>query len=386
MKCRTGLCVMLLLRCITIGFPLVTASAAEAPINLTPEETRKLEKEDFSKFFATKPPESSSGSNESLIPTKNLEKALEQQQAREAENTKTTIINRGRPITGLPLTENEKPVQPISKATEEEKYDIGDSILSKEQSTMVSAEPDQEAELTTTTTTEKAKAVNGHAFSTQGLSISVREGTVEPMMLDLQTQATTALQLGQVEAAIVLYKQALEKDPNNKYTLFGLGTAYHQQHQYLQARDVYLKAIGKYPEDSRILINYIVLIGELQPEEALVALQNLDRSYSNFSPIAAQIAAIYVKLGDFKQAEAAMRQAIQTAPDNMNYRYNYAVIMDKFDQKREAIMLYDQLLTLARQGKTLPVTIDRLYARMITLRKTLLDEAIKNKGENHGDA
>lgn len=203
-----------------------------------------------------------------------------------------------------------------------------------------------------------------------GIKMRGQTELTETSVNKLQEMAYYALMNGQAEAAIALYKRALERDKNNRFTLFGLATTYHRNNQIQQARDLYARILERNPKDRETLNNFLVLISQEAPEDALVQLQQLAEITPDFSPIPAQIGMIYLKQQKYDQAANYLKRALVMSPDNMTYRYNLAVLYDHMGNRKDATTLYRQILAANEQGATLPGSSSKIYERLNYLTNT----------------
>jgi tetratricopeptide (TPR) repeat protein len=163
----------------------------------------------------------------------------------------------------------------------------------------------------------------------------------------LLKKAYKAFQVGQLEAAAVLYKKALKLDKNDSYVLFALGTLYQRLKQYPDAKIMYSRLLTVDPKNEKGINNYLMLISETSPSKALAQLQELEKANANYSPVKAQIALIYGNLGEYNLAETYLKKAIELSPELLNYRYNLAILYDKMGHYESASKLYKQVLDFA---------------------------------------
>lgn len=161
----------------------------------------------------------------------------------------------------------------------------------------------------------------------------------------LTSQAYKAAQIGQLEAAVMLYKKALKLEPDNTYVLFSLGAAYQALHQYEDAKNTYGQLLAIDSNNQQAINNYLSLVAKISPARALKYLQELEKVNNNFSPVKAQIGMIYANIGEYALAESYLRKAITISPEIINYRYNLAILYDKMDRYNEAIHIYKQVLS-----------------------------------------
>lgn len=218
------------------------------------------------------------------------------------------------------------------------------------------------------------KEEDGVIKSQNKMNISVRtnnsEKDYEKTSLKLG-KAYKALLVGQTAAAISIYKDVLEREPNNRDAMFGLATAYHKNSQFEQARKIYTDILKKEPADKEALNNFLVLVAEEAPEDALIELEKLERINSDFSPIAAQIAMINLRLGHPDKAARYLRRAILLSPENISYKYNLAVIYDSMEKEAQALQLYHKVIEAVRAGAVINGSVDQVLQRASYLERKI---------------
>lgn len=181
-------------------------------------------------------------------------------------------------------------------------------------------------------------------------------------------KAYNAILTGHAESAIEIYKMVLANDPNNKNALFGLATTYHRAGQLDQARELYGKLLAVDPRNRDGLNNFLVLLADEAPEAALGQMEALEKRNPSFSPIPAQMAVIYQKLGDANKASEYMFKAVALAPENLTYRYNLAIMLDKQKKYDEAVKLYSQLMEAYVRGEVIPGNPQKIQERLTFIR------------------
>ncbi len=215
---------------------------------------------------------------------------------------------------------------------------------------------------------------DGIIRSTKNMDISVKKTAKKDKAVENKDKLDTAyraLLAGQIAAAISIYKDIIDKNPDNKDALFGLATAYHRNSQYDQARAIYTEILEKDPNNKEVLNNFLVLVAEESPESALIELEKLERLNSSFSPISAQIAMIYLKLNQPEKAERYLRRAVLLSPENVTYKYNLAITSDKLGKEQQAARLYSQILEAVRRGAIIPGDPDKIMDRLSYLEQKL---------------
>ena len=177
-------------------------------------------------------------------------------------------------------------------------------------------------------------------------------------------KAYNATVSGQSEAAMGTYQNILDNAPNNTQALFGLATLYHRARQFDKARPLYGRLLTIAPQHRDGFNNFLVLLADEAPREALVELERLEEKNPGFSTIPAQIAVIYQKLGESDKAIGKMFRAVALAPENLTYRYNLAIMLDKQKNYDEAAKLYRQLVEASERGEKIPGNIANIQQRL----------------------
>ncbi len=118
------------------------------------------------------------------------------------------------------------------------------------------------------------------------------------------------------------------------------------------------------PNNRDGLNNFLVLLADEAPDEALTQMEALEVRNPEFSPIPAQMAVIYEKLGDLDKAGEKMFRAVELSPENMTYRYNLAIMLDKQRKYEEAAKLYAQIVKAYQRGEVTPGNIEKIQQRL----------------------
>lgn len=179
--------------------------------------------------------------------------------------------------------------------------------------------------------------------------------------------AYMAFKLGQIEVATHLYEEILYKDPENLDALFALGTIYHMNYQFEDARDKYIEILSINPQHNKALNNFLALLSNEDPSLALAEMKKLEKVNNSISVIPAQIAMIYYKLNDLDNALEYLKKAIYIEPKNTNYRYNFAIMLDKSGYYQHAAMMYRELINISYHGYKIPIRVDQLTERILYL-------------------
>jgi tetratricopeptide (TPR) repeat protein len=180
-------------------------------------------------------------------------------------------------------------------------------------------------------------------------------------------KAYNALIAGNTEEAVRIYNDILTMEPDNSVALFGLATTYHRIGLLDQARTAYGRLLKIDPYNREALNNFLALVGEEAPLAAIERLKALYEENKDFSPIAAQIALLYRKTGNYTMGIEYMQKALAISPENLAYRYNLAVLYDLAGKRQQAITLYRRLLDASMRGQALPAPASAIQERLTFL-------------------
>ena len=210
----------------------------------------------------------------------------------------------------------------------------------------------------------KADEALGVGVQSEALGVKVG-GKAAKVNIDYELErAYNATISGQSEAAMLAYQAILDNAPNNTQALFGLATMYHRARQFDKARPLYSRLLTLDPQHRDGFNNFLVLLADEAPREALIELEKLETKNPGFSTIPAQIAVIYQKLGESDKAIGKMFRAVALAPENLTYRYNLAIMLDKQKNYDEAAKLYRQLIEASERGEKIPGNISNIQQRL----------------------
>lgn len=272
------------------------------------------------------------------------------------------------PTGALPAAAAEAPVaMPQEPQLTDGSRDILSKFPSKLNSASASANKGKGKSLAINRMSPEIKAIVSpnpkvESYDSVGLSIKVqRPGLDTNFELN---RAYTALSNGDTALATETYKNILSTEPNNEDALFGLATTYHRLGDLDRARPYYAHLLKVNPNHREGLNNFLALVSAEAPQEALAELERLEQRNPDFSPIPAQQAALLSKNGYADQAREKMLRAIDLAPDNLTYKYNLAVMLDKQGNYTDASALYRLLIDASLKGQKIPAPLETIQKRL----------------------
>jgi Flp pilus assembly protein TadD len=198
-----------------------------------------------------------------------------------------------------------------------------------------------------------------------GMKIEVRKANIN--VHEYLEQGYENLMDGHEAIAAGYYNEALKAEPKNELALFGLATTHQRMGNRDEARELYGRLLAINPTHREALNNFMALISDEAPEDAIEELEKLETENPDFSPIPAQLGVVYKKLGDNRMAVNKLVRALQLSPDNVSYKYNLAITLDAMGDTEEASDLYMELIEDYNNGATLPGDVETIRNRAIFL-------------------
>ncbi len=214
------------------------------------------------------------------------------------------------------------------------------------------------------TNIEKPKN-NSKSHKSMGMSIAVKQQQID--VIGELENAYEYLNAGRTERAITVYKEILQSYPHEPLALFGLATTYHRVGSIANARDAYGHLLQIEPNNLEALNNFLALVGEESPYDAIEIMDKLAAKNPDFSPIYAQISVLHDRVGQSESAVRSMLEAIAIEPENLVYQYNLAVLYDSYGHKIDAVDSYRRLIEASYRGQKIPADSADLQERIIYL-------------------
>lgn len=191
---------------------------------------------------------------------------------------------------------------------------------------------------------EDTKKIENSSSNNKTIDAKIKKTKEDKRIITLKRKAFDAINVGQYEIAAQLYKNVLEIDENDIYATLGLATAYQYLGQYIQAKPLYLKVLEAFPTDQQVMANLLAIITDETPYEAVYLLSNIADKNKNSPLIQAQTSIAYSKIKNYKKAIEYIKRAIELDQNNLEYKYNLAVLYDLDQNYSQAKFLYNELL------------------------------------------
>ncbi len=205
-----------------------------------------------------------------------------------------------------------------------------------------------------------------------------------PQVNLLQTQPTSELlvtayqawQLGQVAQAEQLYRQVLEKQPQQRDALLGmLVVSQINGSDQSIVLDYALQLRRLYPKDQEVRFATGRILGDAPNEQVSeTELKLAQRSSENVAETSYRLGLFYVEQQRWAEAQSAFFEAVRNKPYQVDYRLNLAISYDQLGKHRLALEHYQVALSQANSGLT-KIDQSMIHERVSYLQShRLLDE------------
>ncbi len=188
---------------------------------------------------------------------------------------------------------------------------------------------------------------------------------------DIRTKekiAYNAANAQQYEASIELFKQVIDAEPDNYYAMFSLATIYQKLGQFSKAKALYFKLLQNNPENKEEIIGSVLsLMIEESPKQASYVISRLAMQNPNSAFMASKAAQANAKVKQYDQAISFIRKSLAIEPDNLEYKYNLALIYDEAQDYQKALSSYSDVVKNYKVSAN-NIPLDQIRARMETLK------------------
>jgi tetratricopeptide (TPR) repeat protein len=197
-------------------------------------------------------------------------------------------------------------------------------------------------------------------------------GAPEPVVSTPQTppeqdrlldHARALMENGDDAEALAAYKHILAADPVNHAALAGSAFILARDGDYANAIAAEHRLLKRYPEDTAARLGLIQMLAEDPSPAAPTELKRMAAINPDSAPVHAALARQYERQGDRAQAIRQLDRAARAAPYDLSYRLDLAVLYDRGNHPREALILYQQVLRSAADGNAVPPLLSSVQQR-----------------------
>lgn len=193
----------------------------------------------------------------------------------------------------------------------------------------------------------KSSRVNVHDLAEVNLQQTQATG-------DMLMSAYQAWQLGHVAHAEQLYRQLLEKQPQQRDALLGMLAISQVSGSDKGIVLGYAEQLRRlYPQDREVRLATDRLLGDVSRDQASeTELKLAQQSSENMAEASYRLGLFYAEQQRWAEAQSAFFEAVSKKPHQVDYRLNLAISYDRLGKQRLAIQHYQETLSLANLGLT----------------------------------
>jgi tetratricopeptide (TPR) repeat protein len=167
----------------------------------------------------------------------------------------------------------------------------------------------------------------------------------KPKAEDLLQQAVAAENQGELDQAIELYRQAIQRKPKLKEARFRLAQAYSSRKMYYEAiRELEEAVAQKHPQATTELAYTYQRSGDLDKAESL--LKELLTKKPNDTDLKYRLGKVYLDKGQLNEAGQVFREVLQIDPGNASAHNGLANLYFRQRKYQEAMDEYHQAIKL----------------------------------------
>lgn len=148
------------------------------------------------------------------------------------------------------------------------------------------------------------------------------------------------------DLATALYKKVLQLEPGNLDALSSLAALHQQNSEYAACIAIYAKMLQLNPRDKVTLNNLFATLMLIDMDKAQKDLEYLLEIKEDLDIAHSYLGLILAKKNNYKQAIHHIAEAFKISPKTWIYIYNLAVMYDKIKKYKEALLVYQYLLSL----------------------------------------
>ena len=183
--------------------------------------------------------------------------------------------------------------------------------------------------------------------------------------MDARAAGATAYAAGDYEAALVSYREGVDRNPADAEAHSNLGQILVRLNQPAAALPYFERAIALTPERWAYHFNHARALGLLQQWDAsIAAYRTAQQLFPNDYAIAFNLAQVLHRKGDEAAAVEQYRQAIALDPNDASFRLALAITLETLQRRADAAAAYGEYLRLAPQA----IDAETVRARIAQLR------------------
>ena len=235
-----------------------------------------------------------------------------------------------------------------------------------------SREPDKISDFTIESGKSQVLTINENNLNTKFDIVVVDDKKENFDIKEKEKLAYNSAMIGQYEVSIQIFKQILKDQPNNSYAKFSLASVYQKIGQVRQAKTLYHQLLkSDYENKEEVMNNLFTILIDESPRDTLYLLSKLSIQNPDSTQILAHTALAYEKLKNYDKAISYLLRAINLDEQNLNLKFNLAIIYDKANKIEKALELYTDVVKNYFNNQNSSIPIEIVQKRIETIKNKL---------------
>ncbi|MGC9470424.1 MAG: tetratricopeptide repeat protein [Bacteroidales bacterium] len=187
--------------------------------------------------------------------------------------------------------------------------------------------------------------------------------------------------LGDKELAVQYAEKAFENEKSNKWYGMLLAGLYHQEGNIDKAIEVYREMAAGNPEEMDIKYNLATLyVSNGEYQDALTIFEEMEQSLGITEMVNMAKYNIYSKEGKHRQAANELKRLISAFPEEIKYRGLLAELYDEMGEDEKAVKAYQDLFKIDPENGLAQMSVSSYYRRKREYGKSLewFEMAVEN--------
>lgn len=170
------------------------------------------------------------------------------------------------------------------------------------------------------------------------VSQAMEQITSQTELQNLFSKAVSLTNTGQYDDAVKIYRELVERNPENARYHYGLGIALHELERYEEALEEKQVALELEPDNAQYCNSIGVSLHELKRyREALKEKKRALEMDPDNAKYYDSLGVTLYELGHFKEALEKMKRALEIDPNDVSHYYNLGAMLHRLGRYEEAL-------------------------------------------------
>lgn len=187
---------------------------------------------------------------------------------------------------------------------------------------------------------QEEKDATGNRLLNEASEVSqaMEQITSQTELQNLFSKAVSLSNMGQYDGAVKIYRELVEKKPENARYHYGLGVALHELERYEEAWEEKQEALKLEADNAQYYNSIGVTLHELKRyKEALKEKKKALEMDPDNSKYYDSLGVTLYELGHYEEALEKMKKALEMDPSDVSHHYNFGAMLCRLGRYEEAL-------------------------------------------------